>query len=60
MSTASVPVLRSKRQLGKGLGTEAMNLVLGREREAAFVDGEWQDDVMMAILDKEYLRMNGT
>jgi RimJ/RimL family protein N-acetyltransferase len=29
----------------------------GREREAAFVDGVWHDDVMMAILDREYLAM---
>src|SRR5215472_7002636 len=78
-------------QLGKGLGTEAILLVLGyafdvlrlhrisvrvvdynvrairayqkcgfvvegREREAAFVDGIWHDDVMMAILDREYLK----
>jgi RimJ/RimL family protein N-acetyltransferase len=76
-------------QLGKGLGSEAIALVLGyafnvlklhrvslravdynsraigayqkcgfvvegREREAAFVDGIWHDDVMMAILDREY------
>jgi RimJ/RimL family protein N-acetyltransferase len=26
----------------------------GREREAAFVDGIWHDDLMMAILDKEF------
>jgi hypothetical protein len=26
----------------------------GREREAAFVDGIWHDDLMMAILDREY------
>ena len=79
-------------QLGKGLGSEAITLVLeyafdvlklhrislrvadynlraihayrkcgfvieGREREAAFVDGVWHDDVMMAILDREYLAM---
>jgi len=78
-------------ELGKGLGTEAILLVLGyafdvlrlhrisvrvvdynvrairayqkcgfvvegREREAAFVDGIWHDDVMMAILDREYLK----
>jgi RimJ/RimL family protein N-acetyltransferase len=29
-------------------------VVEGREREAAFVDGAWHDDVMMAILDREY------
>jgi RimJ/RimL family protein N-acetyltransferase len=29
-------------------------VVEGREREAAFVDGTWHDDVMMAILDREY------
>jgi RimJ/RimL family protein N-acetyltransferase len=79
-------------QLGKGFGTEAIDLVLGwafnalklhrvsvrvvdynlrairayqkcgfvaegREREAAFVDGIWHDDVMMAILDREYLEI---
>jgi RimJ/RimL family protein N-acetyltransferase len=79
-------------QLGKGLGGEAIALVLGyafkvlklhrvsvrvvdynlrairayqkcgfviegREREAAFVDAAWHDDVMMAILDREYLAM---
>jgi RimJ/RimL family protein N-acetyltransferase len=27
----------------------------GREREAALVDGRWYDDVMMAILDREYM-----
>jgi RimJ/RimL family protein N-acetyltransferase len=27
-------------------------MVEGREREAAFVDGNWYDDVMMAILDR--------
>jgi RimJ/RimL family protein N-acetyltransferase len=26
----------------------------GREREAAFVDGSWHDDVMMAILETEF------
>jgi hypothetical protein len=30
-------------------------VVEGREREAAFVDGDWYDDVMMAILDQEYM-----
>ena len=29
-------------------------VVEGREREGAFVDGEWFDDVMMGILDREY------
>lgn len=84
-------------QLGKGLGSEAIALVLGyafnvlklhrisvrvvdynsrairayqkcgfviegREREAAFVDGDWHDDVVMAILDTEYwaMRQEGT
>src|SRR5262249_48127688 len=76
-------------QLGKGLGSEAIALVLEyafnvlnlhrvsvrvvdynfrairayqkcgfvierRERESAFVDGIWHDDIMMAILDYEY------
>jgi RimJ/RimL family protein N-acetyltransferase len=27
----------------------------GKEREAALVDGVWHDDVMMAILDREYM-----
>jgi RimJ/RimL family protein N-acetyltransferase len=82
--------IEDRDQLGIGLGTEAMALVLdyafnvlklhrvsvrvvdynlrairayqkcgfmvkGREREAAFVDGNWYDDVMMAILDREYM-----
>jgi RimJ/RimL family protein N-acetyltransferase len=29
-------------------------VVEGREREAAFVDGEWHDDFMMGILAREY------
>jgi RimJ/RimL family protein N-acetyltransferase len=29
-------------------------VIEGREREAAFVDGIWHDDLMMAILDREY------
>jgi RimJ/RimL family protein N-acetyltransferase len=29
----------------------------GKEREAALVDGTWRDDLMMAILDREYLEM---
>ena len=29
-------------------------VVEGREREAAFVDGTWHDDVMLGILDREY------
>jgi RimJ/RimL family protein N-acetyltransferase len=29
-------------------------VVEGREREAAFVDGAWHDDVMMGILDREF------
>jgi RimJ/RimL family protein N-acetyltransferase len=32
-------------------------VIEGREREAAFVDGAWYDDMMMAILDREYLTM---
>lgn len=82
--------IEDRGQLGIGLGTEAMALVLsygfnvlnlhrlsvrvvdynlrairayqkcgfvveGREREAAFVDGVWHDDVMMAILDREHM-----
>jgi RimJ/RimL family protein N-acetyltransferase len=34
-------------------------VIEGREREAALVDGAWHDDVMMAILDREYLAMRG-
>lgn len=76
-------------QLNKGLGTEAIKLLLrhafeelhlhrisirvlayndrairayakcgfkveGRERETAFVDGQWHDDVMMGLLAREY------
>lgn len=29
----------------------------GREREAAFVNGTWHDDVMMGLLDHEFLGM---
>jgi RimJ/RimL family protein N-acetyltransferase len=29
-------------------------VIEGREREAAFVDGAWHDDVMMGMLDREY------
>jgi RimJ/RimL family protein N-acetyltransferase len=29
-------------------------VVEGREREAAFVDGMWHDDVMMGMLDREH------
>ena len=29
-------------------------VIEGREREAAFVDGQWHDDVMMGILDREH------
>jgi RimJ/RimL family protein N-acetyltransferase len=32
-------------------------VIEGREREAALVDGAWHDDLMMAILDQEYLAM---
>ncbi len=84
-----------KAQLGIGLGTEAIGLVLdyafkvlklhrisvrvidynlrairayrkcgfvveGREREAAFVDGTWYDDVMMGILDREYRHLRSS
>ena len=30
----------------------------GREREAAYVDGQWHDDVMMGILDREYVAIH--
>jgi RimJ/RimL family protein N-acetyltransferase len=75
--------------LGRGIGTEAMRLVLqfafaqlklhrisvrvlaynqrairsyqkcgfvveGHEREAAWVNGQWHDDVMMGLLDREF------
>ena len=26
----------------------------GREREAAFVEGGWQDDLIMGLLDREF------
>jgi RimJ/RimL family protein N-acetyltransferase len=29
-------------------------VIEGREREAGFVDGEWHDDIMMGILDREF------
>src|SRR5262249_10982922 len=29
-------------------------VIQGREREAAFVDGEWHDDIMLSVLDREY------
>jgi RimJ/RimL family protein N-acetyltransferase len=29
-------------------------VVEGRDREAAFVNGEWHDDVMMGLLDREF------
>jgi RimJ/RimL family protein N-acetyltransferase len=32
-------------------------IVEGKEREAAFVDGMWHDDVIMAILDREYIEI---
>ena len=32
-------------------------IIEGKEREAAFVDGIWHDDVVMAILDREYLAL---
>jgi len=31
-------------------------IVEGRERETAFVDGEWHDDLMMGLLSTEYQR----
>jgi hypothetical protein len=31
----------------------------GREREAALVDGQWHDDVMMGMLDREYASTRG-
>jgi RimJ/RimL family protein N-acetyltransferase len=84
--------IEDKAQLGIGLGTEAIALVLeyafrvlklhrlsvrvveynarairayakcgfiieGREREAAFVDGIWHDDIMIGMLDREYEEM---
>lgn len=30
-------------------------VIEGREREAAFVNGAWQDDVMMGLLEHEFL-----
>ena len=93
---ASVAIgIEDRAQLGKGLGTEAIGIVLeyafnvlklhrlsvrvveyntrairayqkcgfvveGREREAAFVDGIWHDDVMMGILDREYTEIRSS
>src|SRR5262245_46326660 len=34
-------------------------VIEGREREAAFVDEQWYDDVMMGIVDREYLALFG-
>ena len=28
----------------------------GREREAALIDGRWQDDIIMGVLDREFAR----
>lgn len=33
-------------------------VVEGREREAAFVNGAWHDDVMMGLLEHEFLSQN--
>lgn len=33
-------------------------VVEGREREAAFVDGEWHDDVMMGIVAREFIAVS--
>lgn len=33
-------------------------VIEGREREAAFVNGAWHDDVMMGLLDREFLSRN--
>jgi RimJ/RimL family protein N-acetyltransferase len=35
-------------------------VVEGREREAAFVDGVWHDDMMMGLLDREYAGIRGS
>jgi RimJ/RimL family protein N-acetyltransferase len=32
--------------------------VEGKEREAAFVDGIWHDDVMMGVLDREFMEVD--
>jgi RimJ/RimL family protein N-acetyltransferase len=29
--------------------------VEGREREAARVDGRWQDDIIMGVLEREFV-----
>ncbi|TAV41549.1 GNAT family N-acetyltransferase [Rhizobium leguminosarum] len=31
-------------------------MIEGREREAAFVDGSWHDDLIMGIVDREFVR----
>ena len=35
-------------------------VVEGREREAAFVDGIWHDDVVMGIVDREYMEIRSS
>lgn len=33
--------------------------VEGRERETAYVKGSWHDDIMMGLLDREFLALQG-
>lgn len=35
-------------------------VIEGRERETAFVDGKWYDDLMMGLLSSEYQRLSGS
>jgi RimJ/RimL family protein N-acetyltransferase len=35
-------------------------VIEGRERETAFVNGGWHDDIMMGLLDREFKRPTGT
>ena len=28
----------------------------GRERETVFLKGQWEDDIMMGLLDREFIR----
>jgi RimJ/RimL family protein N-acetyltransferase len=32
----------------------------GRERESAFVDGGWHDEVVLGVLEQEYRRLSGS
>ncbi|WP_113406116.1 GNAT family N-acetyltransferase [Rhizobium sp. SYY.PMSO] len=34
-------------------------VIEGRERETAYVNGSWHDDIMMGLLDREFLALQG-